>query len=889
MVNFATPRTITLSGDAVPMMTLTQSVPGPTGPQTLSASAPMLLVRSLRGEERLSEIYTYELDTITNSEPTLSAQEAASLDLKKMVGNAICISTQIEGQSVYQPAGSVRTNIGSGTREISGIVTRAVYLGPEDRRGRYRLTVRPWVSLLCGRTNYRIFQHLPVDKIISSVLGECGFDFEMRLCNTYPNMDMQVQYGESDFNFIQRLAQEFGIYWFFEHADGRHKMVLVDLITIHRPVKSEAYRTLQYLAPNARVGDAEYISEFNIEQNWAPGIFTTGDYDFKNPGATLAQQKAMVQGTANDRIEHYEWPGDYTSIPGEGNTLVHVRAQEQAAQGPRVFGRGNLRDVECGTMFTLAGHPTQPANGDYVVVAARIEATEIADVSGNASGQYQFTTDFEALSSKTIFRPERTIPKPRTSGPQPAVVTGEAGNEIWTDNFARVKIKFHWDRYNASDETSSCWVRVMWPHSGPEFGHMSLPRVGMEVIVDFVNGDPDRPIVVGQMYRQHEMPPWELPGPNIALTGYRSKELGSIRANALVFDDTNGKIQAQLNSDEGDSGLRLGYITHIDGNRGRTVARGYGAEMRTYGTVTVRAPGIFLTTEHSDATSPVKYMPGTLARLKNALDLQQSLAQLASLNGAQQPSTAAAPADQGEAAKTLQVQNDAIQGNAAASAENPFPELSRPDVVVSSEAGVAVTAADSVHVATNAHMALSAVGHLAVAVGRSVFGSVAGVISLFAKVGIRIISAGKVLIQSNDDEIDMIAQKVLRHISKQRIEAFAPEIVFNADGTQITMNRAGVEVKTMGQFVVHAATHSFVGPASQSVTSPDLPKGAANFNDQYIVKNAVTGDPVGNMKYQIKYATGETISGVTGADGKIPMQNSLDPAGIIIKLLGKQE
>ncbi|TDY24084.1 type VI secretion system secreted protein VgrG [Paraburkholderia sp. BL6665CI2N2] len=537
MSNFMTPRTFTVSGAALPK---------------LDDGEPALLIRSIRGEEALSKIYEYELGLVTPLSPLLPDSAAANLDLKAMVGKELTVTVQLDGMGTFHSgvAGAAgAANIGKGEREISGIVTAASLVAPLNRQYHYRLILKPWIVLAGQRTDYRIFQNRSVVEIIDEVLkGNYMYSYVKRLGGTYPRLVYQVQYGESDFSFIQRLMEEHGIYWFFEHSNGVHRMVLVDNLGAHRRVVSEAYHTLQYLPPDRKI-DAEYVSHFDTTESIQSGIWTTDDFDFTKPSANLAVQNALPQGTRHNDLTVYEWPGDYTD-PQQGEQFARVRMQEIRARGERAVGRGNLRDVVCGTTFTLASYPQEAANREYLVIRVRLDAEEIGEVTGE--GQYQVNTTFEVQPATTMFRPPRTVSKPRTTGPQTAIVTGYTGSEIWTDQYGRVKLKFHWDRSPVNDQNSSCWVRVSYPWAGSNFGGINIPRVGTEVIVDFENGDPDRPIVTGRVYNAMSMPPWKLPD-NATQSGTLSrstKEGGYGTANAIRFEDKKGREEVWIHAEK---------------------------------------------------------------------------------------------------------------------------------------------------------------------------------------------------------------------------------------------------------------------------------------------------------------------------------------------------
>jgi type VI secretion system secreted protein VgrG len=421
-------------------------------------------------------------------------------------------------------------------------------VGQSDRQSDYELMLRPWIWLADQRSDFRIFQRKTVVQIIEDVFGKYMYSYDVRLSGSYPVLDYQVQYGETDFYFIQRLMAEHGIYWFFEHSNNFHRLVLVDQLGAHKPVESVAYQSLWYYPPGHKI-DREYIDAFDMGGSLQSGRWTTNDYDFKKPGARLIKQNDLPQETAHNALERYEWPGDFTD-PEHGEQFARLRMEEVRAHGERASGSGNVRDVVCGTTFRLNGYPHQVANQDYLVISAWFSATEVGASSG--FGHYAINSSFVVQPAKTVFRPSRMrFPKPRTSGPQTAIVTGPPGQEIWTDQYGRIKLGFHWDRSGPKDQNSSCWILVSYPWAGNNYGGISIPRVGSEVIVDFESGDPDRPIVTGRVYNAMNMPPWKLPD-NATQSGMLSRSLkgGYETANAIRFEDKKGAEEVWIQAEK---------------------------------------------------------------------------------------------------------------------------------------------------------------------------------------------------------------------------------------------------------------------------------------------------------------------------------------------------
>jgi type VI secretion system secreted protein VgrG len=559
MLNFVTPRTLTVSGAALP---------------TLPDGEPALQLRAIAGEEALSTIYEYELSLVTPVDPLLPDSTAANFDLKAMIGKELTVTIQLDGMGTFVPGvvGGGAANLGAGIREISGIVTAASLVSQLNRQYLYRLKLQPWIVLAERRTDYRIFQNKTVVEIIDEVLkANYLYGYVKRLGGKYSKLVYQVQYGESDFAFIQRLMAEHGIYWFYEHSREVHRMVLVDNLGAHKPVESVAYQTLWYYPPGHKV-DREHVEHFDTTESIQSGIWTTDDFDFTQPGAKLAVENALPRDTSHNQLTVYEWPGDYAD-PMQGARFARVRMEEIRAQGERATGKGHLRNVVCGTTFTLAGYPQEAANREYLVIRAKVIAEETGDQTG--AGQYSINTTFEVQPATTMFRAPRTVDKPRTTGPQTAIVTGPPGQEIWTDKYGRVKLKFHWDRSPVNDQNSSCWVRVSYPWAGSSFGGVNIPRVGQEVIVDFENGDPDRPIVTGRVFNAASMPPWTLPG-SATQSGIISRSMKGGKSNysGIRFDDTQGSEEFMLQAEKDMNSTIKNNETHVVGADRTKIVKG---------------------------------------------------------------------------------------------------------------------------------------------------------------------------------------------------------------------------------------------------------------------------------------------------------------------------
>ncbi|ELD2194300.1 type VI secretion system tip protein VgrG [Salmonella enterica] len=503
---------VTVSGSAVP--------PG------------ALLFASLDGGETLSELFSYVVQLKTPDTLNLGyVSPAANLPLKPMVGKDLCVNIELDG---------------GGKRHISGLVTAARVVGHEGRSVTYELRMEPWVKLLTHTSDYKAFQNKTVVDILDEVLAEYPYPVEKRLVESYPVRTWQVQYGETDFDFLQRLMQEWGIYWWFEHSEDSHTLVLADAISAHKACPDSPL--VEWHQEGLKL-DKEFIHTITANESLRTGQWVLDDFDFTKPRSLLANTVANPRETGHATYEHYEWPGDYFD-KSEGEMLTRIRMEAQRSPGSRVLGGGNIRTLMTGYTFTLENYPTAEVNQEYLLMQTLLFVQDNAQHSGQDQ-HFTFSTCFELHPTREVFRPQRTVSKPHTKGPQSAIVTGPAGQEIWTDQYGRVKVQFGWDRYGKMDENSTCWIRVSYPWAGKGFGMIQIPRIGQEVLVDFKNGDPDLPIIVGRTYNQDTMPPWGLPG-MASQSGIFSHSLygGPTNGNMLRFDDKTGAEEVKFHAEK---------------------------------------------------------------------------------------------------------------------------------------------------------------------------------------------------------------------------------------------------------------------------------------------------------------------------------------------------
>ncbi|WCM81235.1 type VI secretion system tip protein VgrG [Acidovorax sp. NCPPB 3859] len=504
-----------------------------------------LQFRQLRGSEELSQLFSFDIDLLS---------EGRDIDPKALLGKTATVEIETEG---------------GGKRYLDGLVTRFGMQGQDHRLYSYHLRLQPWLWVATRRQDFRIFQFKTVPQIVQEVLGRYGYPMQLKLTRAYRAWDYCVQYGESDFDFVSRLLEHEGAYYYFQHASGQHTLVIADdIVAGHEPLPGAAVIPF-YPPEKSAVADRENIHAWTLGEEIKPGRYYNDDYDFKKPRSDLSNMRQQPPGHAHDAYEIYEWPGGYVQH-GDGEQYARVRLQEGLTGHSTVRGESRHRSLATGYTFTLENYPRGDQNRQYLITGVTYHLHENPRSSsfnsakpGESLKHNEEQGSFQKFSltaqpTSLPYTPARKTPKPRTTGPQTAVVVGPAGEEIWTDEYGRIKVQFYWDRLGAMDENSSCWMRVATSWAGSGFGAISIPRIGQEVIVDFLNGDPDYPIVTGSVYNAANMPPWALPG-NATQSGIKTKSSkggafgdgmknGAGDANAIRFEDKKGAEQVWLHA-----------------------------------------------------------------------------------------------------------------------------------------------------------------------------------------------------------------------------------------------------------------------------------------------------------------------------------------------------
>lgn len=464
-----------------------------------------------------------------------------------------------------------------GTRYFNAYVTHFNQVGVYRNYVRYRAMLRPWLWFLTRTADCKIFQEMTVPDIIKQVFSDLGFsgDLEDKLSGSYRTWEYCVQYRETDFNFVSRLMEHEGIYYYFKHTSSGHKLVLGDDYSSHEPAAN--YDTIPYFPPAPGAQRArDHLSEWTYGQSIRSGSVALNDFHFETPRSDLNVVSANPRSHAHGDYEMYDYPGGY-KVAGDGDSYVRGRIQELQTEHELCRGSGSVRGLAAGGLFTLELFPREDLNKEYLVVSAvhEIQSDEYETTDQPLEGPF-FQSRIAAIPSNVPYRPPRITPKPVVQGPQTAIVVGPSGEEIWTDQYGRVKVQFHWDRYGASDENSSCWLRVSQYWAGANWGSIHIPRIGQEVIVEHLEGDPDRPIVAGRVYNADNMPPYALPD-NQTQSGIKSRSTKQGTAenfNELRFEDKIGEEHIYFHAEkdfervvENNDTLRVGFEDQDPGDQ----------------------------------------------------------------------------------------------------------------------------------------------------------------------------------------------------------------------------------------------------------------------------------------------------------------------------------
>ncbi len=485
-----------------------------------------LLPLSLVGREALSEPFEYKVELLASE----------SVDVAPLLGQPLHVELSLaEGAR----------------RQLNGVVTHLAAQGDHGRYLRYEAWLRPSLWLLSNTHNCRIFQGKDVPSVALQLLDEHGVrDLRNALTAQYEAREYLVQYRESDLAFMQRILEEEGIYFFFEHREGKHVLVLADALAAHS--EAPGYEQVPYYpALDGRRRERDHIDRWLVSRQLVPAAYAANGFNFERSGSRPYTGSVRAAEAEGDGSEVFEYPG-VSSGQEQADARARLRLEALQLDAELVRGSGDARGLEAGALFTLTGYPRDEQNRRYLLLETQYRVSTGGYESAElAPTEEQCRCEFVAMDAKRPFRPARRTRKPLVEGPQTAIVVGPSQQEIWTDEYGRVKLQFHWDRYGGCDQNSSCWVRVAQLWAGSGFGGLHLPRIGQEVIVDFLEGDPDRPLVVGRVYNADNMPPFALPA-NATQSGIKSRSTKGGRldnANEIRFEDQRGREEVYVQAE----------------------------------------------------------------------------------------------------------------------------------------------------------------------------------------------------------------------------------------------------------------------------------------------------------------------------------------------------
>jgi type VI secretion system secreted protein VgrG len=488
----------------------------------LSIATPLgedkLLLRSLTGYEGISQLFSFHVDLLSEDD---------NINFNQIIGQNVTLGVKLADNETE--------------RYFNGHISRFIQLPEEGRYACYQAEVVPWLWFLTRTSDCRIFQNKKVPEIIQEIFKLHGFsDFELQLRNDYEPWEYCVQYRESACNFVMRLMEQEGIFFFFKHEEGKHTMVLADAPLAHKPCPNQPRVRYEHSPGEGAIREEDVVESWRVEHELRPGKYTINDFYFETPSSNLlASVESQIEQNGNKKFEIYDYPGEYEKRDG-GDDWVKLRMEEESAAYVVISGSSNCRDFTSGFRFDLSEHFRRDQNGTYVLTSVSHHAYQSGYEGAEGEGGSSYNNTFTCIQHSVVYRAPRITPKPLMQGCQTATVVGPAGEEIYTDKYGRVKVQFHWDREGKRDENSSCWIRVSQPWAGKGWGGISIPRIGQEVIIDFLEGDPDRPIITGRVYNAEAMPPYGLPAGKV-VSGIKSNTHKGKGYNELSMDDTAGK------------------------------------------------------------------------------------------------------------------------------------------------------------------------------------------------------------------------------------------------------------------------------------------------------------------------------------------------------------
>ena len=862
----------------------------------------VLLVRRVTGNETLCGGLEYRL---------LCVSTHANLPLKAF------ITLPVELQFVTD-RGDVRA--------VCGIVAQAAAGQADGGLATYELVVRDALALMAQRTNTRVFRNRNELDITEVILDEWrqtnpvlakAFDVDWsHVTGTYPAREFTMQHNESDADFLRRLWKRRGIAWCIR--PGKASRAGSDDTPAHALVLFDDAFTL----PQNAAGTVRFHRDDGTEKSdtviaWSavrtlrPGNVSRLSWDYLQARPMTSTTSSRIdQGTMGNQfaasLDDYLIDMPHASEDGDDyRRLGELRMKRHEYESKCFYGEGSVRALCVGEWMALSGHPdidTHPANErEFIVTRLEVDAENnlpktvdeqvrrlfalnrwdeglSGDALRQASGErgMRYTNRFacvrRGMPIVPAFDPRTDLPRPRL---QSARVVGPAGEEVHCDEHGRVKVRFpgtrpedhgHAQDAGASDsDRDSAWVRVASTWASNRWGTITLPRVGDEVIIDFLGGDPDKPIIVAQVYGGTAPPPsfthtGALPG-NKYLAGIKSKEVQGTRYNQLRLDDTPGEINAQLSSEHGHSELNLGWLTHPR-SEGRGAARGEGVELRSDHAVAVRgAKGVLISADARANAGGRQLDRAELVGLMEVLQgVQRQLSELSTTHHADDTDDQELKQLLGHLKQWEAGSNTASGGGSGGG---------QPVVALSAPAGMALASQNNIALGAQTHVDVVSVGNTQLSVGKRLLARVSESISLFAhRLGIKLIAAsGKLELQTHGDDVEITSAKRIVLTAADEIVLQAPKVRFVAQGAQVDIGGGAITQQSSGAHTIKSSTFAHVGPGGGAPPGVELPTSTLKTDEKFVLARRGSGRPHANQRYRIELDDGRTIEGVTDQQG----------------------
>ncbi|MEN9658572.1 MAG: hypothetical protein RL571_2037 [Pseudomonadota bacterium] len=902
-----------------------------------SAWGGQLLPQRVLGSEGISQAYRYQIEC-------LSADTA--LELKSLLGLPLVLS-------VADASGS--------EIERCGVITQVQLIGSDGGFARYVLIAEPPFALLRYRRTSRVFQDISVPDIIKQVLSEhqakssvfaAVQTLDFKLSGPHAPRSYCLQYRESDFDFLVRLMHEEGLAWRFEHLSGDSPQVQLVVFDDAYALPEASEMQVRFHRADA-TEESDALTEWTSQRQVGSGSVSLASFDYKATSTSQSFDESRVdQGDGGSQIqaslEDYDPQAHYYASDAEGlSHYAQLRQQAHDSQKKTFNGSGTLRALQAGQWFRLEEHPAHEWDSaeqrEFAVTDLKFTANNnlpadltqqllqiapsLLGAAGNASAKSDavpYQAEFTAQRRGQPITPDfahAKQSKPKSRGVQTATVVGPAGSEVHTDEQGRIKVQFHWQRaaehpeFGANlDDKSSCWIRVAYPSAGASWGHQFIPRIGQEVLVDFIEGDIDRPIITGVVYNgSHPVPAFSGAGAlpaNKTLSGIKTKEHEGGQYGELLFDDSKGEVRTKLSSEHGKTQLNLGYLIHPRTD-GKGEPRGEGFELRTDNQGAIRANGLLISTEAKSGASgkQLDHRPAQ-SQLESALALAQSLGETATsqladtIETGEGDKTVKPDNSSGEKATTGHLHHHAHASKSLEAGSNTDKDSKSKSkeqagqqkiILLHGEDGVAITTPQSQTIAAGTNLDLVAQRDSNQTSGRRWIHNVGQHISLFVagikdKVALKLIAAkGKIQLQAQSDDIEITADKNIKITAcKEKVEiAAGDEVLFTSGGGYIRLKGGNIEIHCPGEVSsIKGASHELSGGTSLSQSVIDFPKDQGKYDQAFQIEWAGLGLPASRVHYRLKTSDGELLAeGVSDENGLTSLSKSLVPDGVVIEIL----